>query len=442
MQDRILTEKIKNRIFDFFLESNDFNGIPLRKISEEFNINYEESIDLIKILVTENSVSIQSSSNPYIIGIQHYPVAIQIKILDDAKGVTEKIEKYGDITFSIENTEYPICLYPSQDYVKANRDLSIYGTAEYTKLLAKCEPQLSPKFFEIEVLERYSIDPRFDFDFKDYSGSISCKYDEEDKPIVREEDQVFLKSFGLGFDSVGNRLAVVFLRYLKDLTSEHQLFWKSKEVTDGCKILEEYYENVINGNWTSSYSIFSAFIGELTCLTELSEYVFGVKLFNRTFEKEKRPKEFTFFFIPTLKNYNDFILLLDKMLSENINKDFFRENVELYEFIPIGNNQVERKSKGTLRLLEEWLLSTYNHPDNEILKDLFKPLKKVRSERQNPAHKISENNYDLKYIDMQKEVVDGCYSSVRALRNIFQHHPKAKGFRIPDWLDNGKIKSF
>ncbi len=442
MQKRTYIDRIRDRIFEYFIESNDFNGIPLRWISEEFNINYEESIDYIKRLVTENSVSIQSSSNPYIIGFQHYPVDIQIRILEDAKGITETIEKIGEISFPIESTESPICLYPSQDYVKANRDLTIYGTAEYTKLLAICEPQLLPRFFEIEVLERYSIDPRFDFDFKDYSGSISCKYDEDNNPIVREEDQVFLKTFGLGLDSKGNRLAVVYLRYLKDLTAEHQLFWKTKQVTGDCEMLKEYHENTIQGNWSSSYSIFSAFIGELKCLTDLSEHIFNVRLFKKTFEDENRPKEFTFFFTPTMKNYNDFVLLLDKMITENINKGFFKEDVELFEIVPLKYNHVERKQKGTLRLLEEWLLAAYDHPDKQVLKDIFKPLKMVRSERQNPAHKIIIDSYDRKYVDMQMKMIDDCYSSIRALRTIFQQHPKARDFEIPDWLDNAEIKSF
>lgn len=442
MQEKTYKDRIRDRVLEYFIESKDFNGIPLRWISEEFDIDYEESINLIKLLVTENSVTIQSSSNPHIIGFQHYPVDIQIKILDDAKGITETIEKIGDKSFSVENTEYPICLYPSQDYVKSNRDLTIYGIAEYTRLLAICEPQLSPRFFEIEVLERYSNDPRFDFEFKDYSGSISCKYDEDNNPIVREEDQIFLKTFGLGFDSKGNRLAVVYLRYLKDLTAEHQLFWKTKQVTGDCKMLQEYHENTIQGNWSSSYSIFSAFIGELKCLTDLSEHIFDVRLFNKTFEDENRPKEFTFFFTPTLKNYNDFILLLDKMITENINKGFFNAEVELFEIVPLKNNQVERKPKGTLRLLEDWLLAVYNHPDKTVLKDIFKPLKLVRSERQNPAHKISKDNYDRKYIDMQMKMIDDCYSSIRALRTFFQQHPKARDFKIPDWLDNGDIKTF
>lgn len=437
-----MKEKIINRIYEFFIESNDFNGIPLRNISKEFKIDYKESIDIIKKLVIDNLVSIQSSTNPHVIGFQHYSIEKQLKILEDAKDITVTKKEFGEFTFSIENTEFPICLYPSQEYLKLNRDLSIFETAVYTKLLALAEPHLYPKFFEIEVLERYANDPRFDFKFEDYSGTISCKYDENNNPIVREEDQVFLKTFGLGFDSNGNRLAVVYLRYLKDLTPEHQFYWQTKEVSGDCKILKEYYENTINGNWTSSYSVFTAFIGELKCLNDLSKIIFETSLFNKTFEKENRPKSFTFFFTPTLKNYNEFTMLLDKMISDNINKDFFKGKIELYDIEKLENNIVERKSKGTLRLLEEWLLSKYNLPDKQVLIDIFKSLKRVRRERQNPAHRISDNDYDLKYIDKQKELIYKSYSSIRALRTIFQQHPKAKGFEVPDWLENGEIKTF
>ncbi|MEJ2567621.1 MAG: hypothetical protein P8Z50_01890 [candidate division WOR-3 bacterium] len=135
-------------------------------------------------------------------------------------------------------------------------------------------------------------------------------------------------------------------------------------------------------------------------------------------------------------------MLLDKMISDNINKDFFKGRVELFEVVKLEDNLIERKQKGTLRLLEEWLLSTYNHPDKQILKDLFKPLKRIRNERQNPAHKISENTYDKKYINKQKEMIKNAYSSFRALRTIFQQHPKANEFKVPDWLDNGGVKIY
>jgi len=436
-----LEEKIRNRIYDFFLKSSDFNGIPLRQISVELSIDYKDCIDIVKKLVVDNLISIQSSTNPHIIVFQHYPVENQLQILENAKDITVKEKKFGQFIYTIEDTEFPICLYPSQEYLKSNRDTSTYGTAIYTILLALAYPHLSPRFFEIEVLERYADDPRYDFNFEDYSGSIFCKYDDNDNPIVRKEDQVFLKTFGLGFDSKGNRLAVVYLRYLKDLTPEHQLYWKSREISEDCKILKEYYDNTINGNWTFSYSVFSAFIGEQKCLNDLSKMIFGKNLFIKTFEKEKRPRSFTFFFTPTLKNYNEFVLLLDKMISDNINKDFFKDKIDLFDFQKIDDNIVERKPKGTLRLLEEWLLSRYNHPNNELI-DIFRCLKEVRSERQYPAHKICEDEYDLKYFDKQKELIDMSYSSIRALRKIFQKHTKAKEFLVPEWLEKGEVKLF
>ena len=61
-------EKIKNLVFSFFCESSDFNGIALRNISERLDLDYKDSIDLVKELVKDGIVSIQSSTNPHIIG--------------------------------------------------------------------------------------------------------------------------------------------------------------------------------------------------------------------------------------------------------------------------------------------------------------------------------------------------------------------------------------
>lgn len=437
-----MKETIENIVYDFFVASSDFNGIPLRNISQKLNIEYEKSIDIIKELVKDETVSIQSSTNPHIIGFQHYPIDSQIHILEEAKKIKEILHSFGEITISSEDTEFPICLYPSKKYLHENRNLDEFGNSLYTKQLALGEPHLKPVFFEIEVLDRYFNDPRFDFEFEDYSGQITCLYDENENPIVREEDQVFLKTFGLGFDENGDRLAVVYLRYLKDLTPEHQVFWKSKEKSGNCKMLEEYHQNTIQGNWTFSYSVFSGFLGEQKCINDLTELAFSKPIFRRTYEKENRPKEFTFFFTPTLKNYNDFILLLDKMISENINKDFFDGKVELFEFEKLEDGIVERKSKGTLQLFEEWLTKVFNVKNDGTVSDLFKPLKKIRRERQNPAHIINENRYDKQYIDKQKEVMNEAYSVFRNLRNIFHQHPKARNFKIPDWLEDGHIKTF
>lgn len=174
----------------------------------------------------------------------------------------------------------------------------------------------------------------------------------------------------------------------------------------------------------------------------MTKLIFIKPLFRKSFENENRPKEFTFFFTPTLKNYNDFILLLDKMISENLNKDFFEGKVDFFEFKKLENGLVEKRSKGTLQLFEEWLTSVFKVKGDGTVSELFKPLRKIRKERQSPAHRINENQYDRQLIEKQKIIMDDIYSVFRNLRNIFHQHPKARNFEIPDWLENGKIKTF
>lgn len=115
------------------MDSSYFNGIPLRNISQELNIDYENSIELIKEHVKDDIILIQSSTNPHIIGFQHYPIDSQIHILEEAKKTKEVIHSFGEFTISSEDTEFPICIYPSKTYLQKKRDLSEFNNASYTK---------------------------------------------------------------------------------------------------------------------------------------------------------------------------------------------------------------------------------------------------------------------------------------------------------------------
>lgn len=439
----IALKEVESLVMSFFCESRDFNGIPLRQISEDLEIEYEHSIDLLKELVKSDAVSIQSSTNPHIVRFSHHNVDSQLKVLEHAKSITVESVKYGNIDVFYEKTEYPICVYPSRNFLRMNRDISIFGHAKYTIQLALAEPQLSFRFFETDVLERYSNDPRFDFEFKDFSGSISCKYDEDGKPILRKEDQVFLKSFGLGFDSESTRVVAVTLGYLGKLSWEHQVYWGTKEIDyTECKVLEDYYNNAILGQWITSKSMFSALIDEINAIYKLTLSIFGKPLFIREFREECSPRNFTFFFSPTAKNYYDFINLLDKLLSENINKSFFDGVLELEELKQIEDGFYERIRKGTLRLLEEWIVKYFRFPTEHHASKILDPLKKVRRERQTPAHKIVDNSYDKSYFTKQRRIMEDCYISIASLRRNLQTHPSSHLVELDPYLDEVSVKYF
>lgn len=436
-------KKIEELVYSFFCESSDFNGIRLRNISQTLGLDYEDSIDKVKELVKAGVVDIQSSTNPHIIGFTHHNIEAQLETLECAKGIEVTKKTVGSIEFISENTEFPICVYPTRGYLEKNRDLSEFGYAKYKVALALAEPQLSFRFFETDVLERYSNDPRFEFKFHDFSGSISCKYDDSGNPILRKEDQILLKSFGLGFDSNSNRVIAVLLRDLGRLSSEHQVYWSNKEIpASECNVLTEYYENIILGSWITSKSMFNALIDEINAIHKLTSSIFGVSLFRKELDGENRPKNFTFFFSPTTKNYYEFINLLDKYLSENINKSFFDGKIELEERKQRDENTFDRIDKGTLRLLEEWISKVFNYADESIPKAIMEPLKRVRKERQTPAHKIIANSYDLSLVGLQKEIMQDCYLSIGSIRRNLQTHPRAKNVELDDTLGQDNVKFF
>lgn len=434
---------IEDLVFSFFCESSDFNGIGLRDISEELDLDYKDSIDRVIELVKAGIVDIQSSTNPHIIGFTHYDIEPQLKILEQAKDVEVTKKSIGNIELIMEDTEYPVCVYPTKEYLKKNRDLTDFGYAKYKKALALAEPQLSFRFFETDVLERYSNDPRFDFEFNDFSGSISSTYDESGNPILREEDQIFLKSFGLGFDSGSNRTVAVLLCDLGRLSPEHQIYWGTKEIAASeCKVLSDYHDNIICGRWITARSVFYALIDEINAVHKITLSIFDVPLFRKELEGDNRPKNFTFFFTPTTRNYYDFINLLDKYLSENINKSFFEGKVDLEERKQVDSYTFERTHKGTLRLLEEWINKVFRFSDNSIPQKIVKPLKQVRKERQNPAHKVLSNDYDPSLIERQKEIMEACYLSIGSIRRNLQTHPDAGAVELDSRLDEDNVKYF
>lgn len=435
-------QRIIRRVMEFFVSSHDFNGIPGTTLSEELELGYQHLIDLVKGMVEQHLVSIQTGINPHIISLGHFPVVTQLKILEEARqNVTTRTSIMKELVTVSNSHEF--CVYPSRTQLQLHRNVSEFDRSPFTQRLALAEPQLQAQFFDIDVLDRYYRDPRFSFDFDDYSGRISYREDANLVSMVSESDKVFMQTFGIGHDSNGNRLAVVYLRYLHTLTPEHQVYWKSKERDPrDCKMVKEYYDNTILGAWTFSHSIFSAVIHEQKALNDLAQQIFGIPLFRDTYEEEKRPKEFTFFFIPTLENFNNFILLLDKMISDNLNKDFFKNEVELFDFEELGNGQVERKARGTLRLLKEWLSKLFEFEQPNAVNIILRPLQETRKLRQRPAHHIHENVYDKTFLGKQKEHVESVYRSIRQLRHLFESHPDAIGVKIPDWLNNGAIKSF
>ncbi len=70
---------------------------------------------------------------------------------------------------------------------------------------------------------------------------------------------------------------------------------------------------------------------------------------------------------------------------------------------------------------------------------MISTFKEIRKLRLRPAHAIDEDVFDQKYFKQQREIIIKAYDGVRLIRLMFLCHPKAKNYKIPDWLESGKI---
>ncbi|MDF2605826.1 MAG: hypothetical protein K0S34_16 [Bacillales bacterium] len=414
-----LLENISHEISMFYSKSSDFNGISFNNLIEIINISKTELKKILIELLKQNQITFTFSSvflNPHIKAFKDLPIEKQLELLE-----TESLEG--------------VCIYPSPHFLERFIHLAHLEDSPYTKRLFFGEPQFEPVYFDMSVLERFFNDPRYQVHNDDYSGSIYVKDGYEE--TMTEKDEINLQTFGLAYNKDLERKIVVYLRYLNDLSSEQQQFWKGFEYSGICKQNIDYLRNTL-GHWAENVSIFSAFIEELYHINEMSLIIGKPKLFRNDF-KENRPKEFAIFLRPTLKNYNAFVHALDKMLSDNLNKDFFRGDIPLEDEIEREDGKIEIRNRGTIALLDEWITKNFIPKDPEPMKKIFKTLKKVRKERQKPAHSIQEDVFDKKYFTMQDDLIKDAYSAVRSIRLILANHPLIRGYEVPNWLYEGKV---
>jgi hypothetical protein len=331
------------------------------------------------------------------------------------------------------------CVYPTLDLLRTNVDHNKYEGKPYTVALALGAPQLDFRAFDLSVLEYYRNDPRYHYETDDINGSISVRDSYFESQSMAKSDQVVLQTFGFCYDSGLNRAVAVFIRYLSDLTPEHQQIWKSKELTGNFTLHPDYYRNTILGDWGPKVSIFSAFLEELQIINNMAGVMGRPPLFKVDFSKNIAPREFSFLVRPTLKELNTFIHLLDKMISENISKDFFKNEVPMECEKTRPDGRIVIHQKGTINLLDEWIHRRFRTSDWQPINDMITSFKNIRRKRQRPAHALDENIFDQEYFRQQRELIIEGYKAIRTLRLLFANSRGCEKVPISEPVRLGEI---
>ena len=412
---------IVERVADYYLTSGDFNGYPIRQLATEFNIPREKLLATASALVKRGRVTVLTShaENPYVKRFQDVPKHKQLELL-----------LASDLNHA--------CLYPSRSHLKRAVNPAKYKGRPFTLRLALGEPQLAYAVFDLTVLEAYRNDPRYYYDTDDISGHISI-HSKHEKDLARS-DQVLLESFGFAFNAKLDRAVAVFLRYLSRFSPEHQQIWRSRALPrHRYELHPDYYRSAILGRWYEGVSVFDAVLEEVHCVNEMCKLIGWQPLFRNEFREGSKPPNFGFLIRPTLAQHSEFVHLLDKVLSENLNREFFRGQVTFESEHARKDGKIEVRPKGTIQMLDEWLAKRFRTPDRTPIVEAIQAFKLVRQKRQKPAHSVDENVFDQKYYHEQREIMAKVYASVQTLRLLLANHPRASAFRVPEVLIEGKI---
>ena len=407
----------------FFLDSNDFYGTTLAMLGDVFQISPLEVRRDVASLLSSGDIELAFYSH------QGNPCIKRIPCLPR----TEQLQR-------VQHEELEcICAYPSSEVVRQAVDPDKYGDRPYSRRLLLVEPQLTPVFFDLSVLERYFEDPRYKCWFQDFAGGFSVP-DQNALETLNTQNQVFLRDFGIGYDRSRNRVVVVHLRELHRLNSVHQQHWRTHEVpAEGCTMNSDYEGATIWGSSPQHRSAYEAFLQEQAEINKLAGLMGKPQFFRKTYEAD-RPRSFRPMLRPTRQNFENFVHLLDKMLSDNIDRDFFKGDIQLEERTVAEHGSVEGRQVGTLSLFARWLSSQYRSADGkDVGKEVVGAFKNIRERRNSSAHSVKQDEYDPTLPRHQDELLAEAIQALTAVRLIFSSHPDASSYEAPAWLDGDKI---
>jgi len=413
-------KSLTRRVTDHYLISPDFNGLPLGDLVD---IDNGRELERLRQMIREGKLEIVSTSwdcNPSIKRLACPPTERQLSCLDrDA----------GDL----------ICVYPTPRWMHRQR-AKTDATRPFTSRLQSAEPQLAWVPFDLAVLERYYRDPRYNLEMYNFGGHITIADEHYHSDQVPARDKIILESFGYGRTRTHHQPVVIaFLRYLSNLTPEHQMHWNGHVIAEQCEIEGNYYRVSVLGDWPESMSIHVAFLEEFKHINNLCSLIGRPPLFRNTFGDE-RPRGFGLMLRPTRSNYGEFIHLLDKMVSENIDRDFFvGTGIDLYRKIQKQDRSIESQPKSSISLLEEWLKKSVRFRETGLVESLLYPLKVTHRLRHPLAHAMQEDTFDPGYHKAQQRRLIRTYRALQGIRLILSSHPSARTYKLPVFMEEEKI---
>jgi hypothetical protein len=407
----------------YYLASRDFNGLPLHTFLGA-QINSVAAVKkFLKPLIEAERITVRCNAvdtNPF------------IKRMPDLSPDRE-IVRLSKWTGGI------LVAYPTKKEMAKRLQREDFEGRPFHLQLALGAAWLEFRTFDLSVLEQYRNDPRYYYQASDTHGSISVRDEHYLGQNMKESDKVLLEHFGFAYDDSMNRGVAAFLTDLRKLSPEHQRIWEARRLSGKYKLHPIFWKTQVEGIWVTESVVTDAILWEMNRINEYCEKMGRPTLFRQSFWQSDKPRNFCFLIRPTAKEFAEFCQTLDKMMSENINRDFFQGDIPQDKEIKRGDGKIEVVKKGTVTLLEEWLSKNWKPAHKEDFLEALSIFKEIRKLRNPQAHTFVNDTFDQKYLAEQRTLLQKTHKVVYLLRNIFALHPKVKSKFEDDHLGEGEV---
>jgi hypothetical protein len=338
------------------------------------------------------------------------------------------LEEQAGSLVNLSDGDYGVALYPTalgmQDVELPER----FSGRPYDQAVARGRGVLETAFFDLAVLEPYRNDPRYRFSHDDFGADMFVSdnvYEDQTEP---ERDKVSLAHIGFAYDtskydptnpeSLLVRRAVAFYGDLARLTAEHQQRWWSYRVDDDGLSPHPVWYDMQMGRWPDGSGPFTRLHAEMENINHLWTTAFGAPLFRTT----DKPRELGWLLRPAQRDWDEFVHQLDKLLADNL-------DAKALDAAGAPTTNAAGDKVGTLGRLVEFMIKHKVDPD--AARSVMKPLRDVRTARQQPAHKIAPNTRDRTLVHKQVDLLWQVNSSLMDIQNWLSTHPKNRGLEIP-----------
>lgn len=234
------------------------------------------------------------------------------------------------------------------------------------------------------------------------------------------------------------------MRYLTDLSPEHQQYWAGLEVSADVELHPDYFRPSFLGEFPERVSVYTAILMEMQTINELSRAMGRVAFFRKDFREGDKPPYFGRLVRPTALEFDQFVLMLDRMLSDNINHDFFGNDVRRQREFERPDGRIEVQQKGSMQKLADWVESKFQPRDQEsrdAIAEMLRTLREIRHRRMRPAHALDNNTFRQELARDQRELVKRVYRCLKVIRLMLGNHPQAGAVEIPEPIRDERIWS-